>query len=105
MSCRFRPCNPFAVVPVRLSCPGRCTLPCPRGHPEHGGHMSRHRSVPLLSILALAACSTAATPPSDSPAPTGVTVEAAAATIDPADVDRRINYLASDELRGRDTPS
>lgn len=43
------------------------------------------------------------TPPSSPPA--GTAVRAAAMTITPADILARLTFLASDELKGRDTPS
>ncbi|HEX2189068.1 MAG TPA: M28 family peptidase [Longimicrobiaceae bacterium] len=60
-------------------------------------------------VLLLAACASPPAP-ADTPAPaaaagSGATLEAAAATITAADMRRRIAFLASDEMRGRDTPS
>ena len=73
----------------------------------------------LSAALALAACAAPAYPPAAMPAPAGgtpsagmpaapsagMTVEQAVATITPADVYARIEFLASDVMRGRDTPS
>ncbi len=60
------------------------------------------RSPFVLVPLLAAAC--AGAPPASGPA-AGPDLAAAAATITAADVDRRIAYLASDEMRGRNTPS
>jgi hypothetical protein len=57
------------------------------------------RAIPILA-LAATACTPGA-PGSASPD----SLYAAAATITPADIRSRIGFLASDELRGRDTPS
>jgi hypothetical protein len=69
----------------------------------------------LLSLgaaLALPACAAPAYPPAPAPAPAPAPREATApaaargvATITPGDMYSRIAYLASDALRGRDTPS
>lgn len=56
----------------------------------------------FLATLFAAAC--AGNPPVSGPAPASG-LDAAAATITAADIDRRIAFLASDEMRGRNTPS
>jgi hypothetical protein len=71
--------------------------------------MRLHRFSVLLLPLFAAACgpSFSASPPA-SPAPSvaaDAAVEAAAALITAETVRRHVEYLASDELRGRDTPS
>jgi hypothetical protein len=64
------------------------------------------RPILILSIAGLvSACAGPGRPePAAAPGPT-VGVEQAAATITPDDMYRRIAYLASDEMGGRDTPS
>ena len=64
------------------------------------------RPVLLFAVVALAgACAGSSGPaPASSPAP-AAGVDQAAASITPDDMYARIAYLASDELRGRDTPS
>ena len=59
--------------------------------------------LPFLIAAVLAGCAGAAVPPPA--APRAVTIEPAVESINAADVARRIAFLASDELRGRDTPS
>jgi len=78
------------------------------------------RSLLISSIAALAVACTSGPRPAPAPparppaavtttaraaAPDAAALDAAAATITPADVHRRLAFLASDELRGRDTPS
>ncbi|HEX6308387.1 MAG TPA: M20/M25/M40 family metallo-hydrolase [Longimicrobiales bacterium] len=65
--------------------------------------MQRRTLTPVLLSLALAACG-AATASSPAPVPGGG-IDDAVASITASDVQRRIAFLASDELRGRDTPS
>jgi Peptidase family M28 len=74
--------------------------------------MTRRIPVPFFAALAaLAACAAPVSTPATSPAPAastapaGLTPEQAAATITPADIYARIEFLASDRMRGRDTPS
>lgn len=55
----------------------------------------------LSTLLFAAACASAPA----APRPTGLSLEDAAATITAADMIARIGFLASDELKGRDTPS
>ncbi|HEX6038544.1 M20/M25/M40 family metallo-hydrolase [Longimicrobium sp.] len=62
------------------------------------------------AALALAACAAPASGPATAPAPSGgapagLTPAQAVATITPADVFARIEFLASDRMRGRNTPS
>jgi hypothetical protein len=65
----------------------------------------------LSAALALAACAAPVSPPASGPAPAaasasaGLTPAQAVETITPADVYARIEFLASDVMRGRDTPS
>jgi hypothetical protein len=62
---------------------------------------------PTLTLTAVAlgaACASSSGPPAAAPAPV-VGVEQAAASITPDDMYRRIAWLASDELGGRNTPS
>jgi hypothetical protein len=71
--------------------------------------MTLRTSAVLSAALALAACAAPSYPPA-APAPAGVpsaglSPEQAVATITPADVYARIEFLASDLMRGRDTPS
>lgn len=67
--------------------------------------MQRRGFLPAIVPLLLSGCAGAAVqaplPPSTAP----VAVDAAVETITAADVRRRIAFLASDELQGRDTPS
>ena len=75
--------------------------------------MTRSPSVVISAALALAASAaavvphaaaqTSATPPP--PPPGRLTLQEAVATITPADMYSRIEFLASDAMRGRDTPS
>jgi len=75
--------------------------------------MIRSPSVLLPAALALAASAALVTPPAQAqrtrpmPAPPAgtMTLQEAAATITPADVYSRIEFLASDAMRGRNTPS
>jgi hypothetical protein len=64
------------------------------------------RPILVLTLVGLvSACAGYGSPqPTSAPIPT-VGVEQAAATITPDDMYRRVEYLASDELGGRDTPS
>jgi hypothetical protein len=69
-----------------------------------------HRSAVLLAALAvLPACAAPVFAPARSAVPGAAaglpTVEAAAATITPERIFSRIDFLAADEMRGRDTPS
>ncbi len=59
------------------------------------------RAIPILAAIALTGCAGGAGPGD----PVTVAASAAAATISPEDIHERISFLASDELRGRDTPS
>lgn len=64
------------------------------------------RLVPLVTTLSLAACvSTPVARTTAVPVPERVGIEEAVATITIDDVRRRVAFLASDELKGRDTPS
>ncbi|HEX7050510.1 MAG TPA: M28 family peptidase [Longimicrobiales bacterium] len=66
--------------------------------------MTRYTSGLLL--LAVTACASPAVEPANiAPADASAGPAAAAATITPADFARHIGFLASDALRGRDTPS
>ncbi|HEX6135830.1 MAG TPA: M20/M25/M40 family metallo-hydrolase [Longimicrobiales bacterium] len=65
--------------------------------------MLRRTLTSALLSLAVAGCSATTTPPA-APAPGGG-IDDAVASINPTDVEQRIAFLASDELRGRDTPS
>jgi Zn-dependent M28 family amino/carboxypeptidase len=75
--------------------------------------MTRRPYALLFAALALAACAAPSSPPAAGPAPAvtaspsaaGLSLEQAAATITPADVYARIEFLASDQMRGRNTPS
>jgi hypothetical protein len=70
--------------------------------------MTRGSSVVLPAALALAACAAPAfaQAPAASPTPAGtLSLAEAAATITPQDLFTRIEFIASDEMRGRDTPS
>ena len=58
----------------------------------------------LSAALALAACAAPVSTPSAGPA-AGLPLQAAAATITPQDLYARIEFLASDAMRGRNTPS
>ncbi|HEX6560183.1 MAG TPA: M20/M25/M40 family metallo-hydrolase, partial [Longimicrobiales bacterium] len=62
------------------------------------------RKIAMVALLLCVACSGPAVRPASvqPPAPAG---EAGAATITPTDIYARIAFLASDALRGRDTPS
>lgn len=77
---------------------------------EERRNMKRHLAYGLLA-LATAACGGNPPPagpaatPAAMPSPAAGPAMAAAATITPDDMLERISYLASDELRGRDTPS
>jgi hypothetical protein len=65
------------------------------------------RLIAIAAVFAHAACSTAI-PPAAAPAPAGAGatgVAEAAAGITADNVRRHVEFLASDELRGRDTPS
>ena len=64
------------------------------------------RPIPIFSAIALvAACASSSGPaPAVAPAP-AAGIDQAAASITPDDMYARIAYLASDELKGRDTPS
>ncbi|HEX2213752.1 MAG TPA: hypothetical protein VHH12_09945, partial [Mycobacterium sp.] len=85
-----------------------CTLPrhrATRAVSDHsnGGFMHRRLLMALLPLLA--ACASTVPDPVGAPtAPAATTVDQAVAGISVADVERRVGYLASDELRGRDTP-
>ena len=74
--------------------------------------MTRRPYATSFAALALAACAAPVSTPAPAPAPmgaaapaAGLTVDQAAATITPADVYARIEFLASDQMRGRNTPS
>jgi hypothetical protein len=75
--------------------------------------MTRSPSVVITAALALAASAAAAVPHAAAqagaipaaPAPGTLTLREAVATITPSDVYSRIEFLASDAMRGRDTPS
>jgi hypothetical protein len=69
--------------------------------------MTRRTYAPLHAALALAACAASVfSIPASAQTPSGgLTLEQAAATITPGDVYARIEFLASDQMRGRDTPS
>jgi hypothetical protein len=74
--------------------------------------MTRPTYAVLSAALALGACAAPVSPPASAPAPvsvplsaSGLTAEQAAATITPQDVYARIEFLASDRMRGRNTPS
>ncbi|MGD8276929.1 MAG: M20/M25/M40 family metallo-hydrolase [Gemmatimonadota bacterium] len=64
------------------------------------------RSIPILAAISIAAaCASSSGPaPAAAPAP-AAGIDQAAATITPDDMYARIAYLASDALKGRDTPS
>jgi hypothetical protein len=63
------------------------------------------RLAPIVFLLAFG-CASPAARPAIAPAPAAVDAQRdAAATITPRDVSARIGFLASDALRGRDTPS
>jgi Zn-dependent M28 family amino/carboxypeptidase len=60
----------------------------------------------LMVPVLLAGCAAASVaPPTPTPGPATATIEPAVETITAADVATRIAFLASDDLRGRDTPS
>jgi hypothetical protein len=64
--------------------------------------MKARNTVLSCAALALAACAA----PVSSPAPAGgLSLQDAVATITPQDIYARIEFLASDAMRGRDTPS
>ncbi|HEX6909371.1 MAG TPA: M20/M25/M40 family metallo-hydrolase [Longimicrobium sp.] len=73
--------------------------------------MTLRTSAVLSAALALAASAAPSYPPAAAPVPAGalpsagLSREQAAATITPADLHARIEFLASDQMRGRDTPS
>lgn len=72
--------------------------------------MTLRTNTALCAALALAACAAPASPPASAPAPStapsaGLTPAQAVATITPEDVYARVEFLASDAMRGRDTPS
>ena len=73
--------------------------------------MTLRRFALSTAALALAACAAPAYPPASAPAPAGssasagMTAAQAVQTITPSDVYARIEFLASDAMRGRDTPS
>jgi hypothetical protein len=67
--------------------------------------MTRRPTLALSAALALAACAAPAYPPAaPPPAPAAVRAPAAAA-ITPAAIRAHVDFLASDAMRGRDTPS
>jgi hypothetical protein len=63
------------------------------------------RPIAVILILTAAACAGVPSPPAAAPVPSPEAVRQAAAAIAADDVLRHVEYLASDELRGRDTPS
>jgi hypothetical protein len=69
--------------------------------------MTRRTYAPLSAALALAACAAPVfVAPTSAQTPAGgLSLEQAVATITPQDVYARIEFLASDAMRGRDTPS
>lgn len=67
--------------------------------------MPRRGVFQLLLPLLCAGCATTAAPPAATPVPGADAIDRAVASINATDVQRRIAFLASDELRGRDTPS
>ncbi len=67
--------------------------------------MTLRTSALSFAALALAACAAPSSPPAAAPAPAGLSPAQAAATITPADLYARSEFLASDAMRGRDTPS
>ncbi|HVH11729.1 MAG TPA: M20/M25/M40 family metallo-hydrolase [Longimicrobium sp.] len=69
--------------------------------------MTLRTNTALCAALALAACAAPASPPASAPAPSaapsaGLTPAQAVATITPEDVYARVEFLASDAMRGRD---
>lgn len=72
-------------------------------HIFSGSVYSVMRTFSICSVvLLLAACGTSSV---KTPAPVGPAPGSAAATITPGDIYARISFLASDALKGRDTPS
>ncbi len=69
--------------------------------------MTARRSAAFLlpAALALAACAAPSSTPRGAPAPARDDVAAAVATITPEDLYARIEFLAHDRMRGRNTPS
>ncbi|HEX2076841.1 MAG TPA: M20/M25/M40 family metallo-hydrolase [Longimicrobium sp.] len=71
--------------------------------------MTRRTPAAFTAALALAACAAAVSAPAPAAAQgapaAGLSLEQAAATITPQDLHARIEFLASDLMRGRDTPS
>src|SRR5688572_6394440 len=65
----------------------------------------RIRTLAFIAALLPAACAQATPDIPVAPAPPAVGIDEAVATITAADVQRRIAFLASDSLQGRDTPS
>jgi hypothetical protein len=66
----------------------------------------RRRPVLFFVPALFAGCAGAAVPTPSVPGPSAAfTIEPAVETISAADIQRRIAFLASDELAGRDTPS
>jgi hypothetical protein len=65
----------------------------------------RIRTLAFMAALFTAACAQATPDIAVAPAPPAVGIDEAVATITVADVQRRIAFLASDSLQGRDTPS
>jgi hypothetical protein len=60
----------------------------------------------VCAALAFTACAAPVSSPSSAPAPaSGLTPAPAAAPITPADLYARIEFVASDAKRGRNTPS
>src|SRR5688500_14703219 len=75
---------------------------CGRHKNEYIGRM---RSLPILILVVGAAACSAPAVEQSGPVPAQRSLAAGAATITPADIKARISFLASDALRGRDTPS
>jgi Zn-dependent M28 family amino/carboxypeptidase len=67
----------------------------------------RHPTLPALALAVLfSGCAGAPVVPATAPEPTALaSIEPAVESISAADIERHIAYLASDELKGRDTPS
>jgi hypothetical protein len=63
------------------------------------------RSALFMTVILLAACGGSLPAPVAVAEPAASSIDDAVSSITAADVQRRVEYLASDELRGRDTPS